>query len=151
MNPPPRPSPRAGPVIPTERESPLARESARRLALLGNEGVRVHLEGGKEVELPAPAVQVLLLALEHMAAGDAVSVTPVPPELSVRAAAELLGVSLQFLTTELDNGMVPSRMVGTHRRIALVDLIAYRDAMAARRHAALDELTGQAQDLHMGY
>lgn len=151
MNSPPRPSPRAGPEIPTERESLYARESARRLSLLGNEGVRVRLEDGAEVELPATSVRVLLLALEHMAAGNAVSVVPVPPELSVRAAAELLGVSLRFLTTELDNGRVPSRMVGTHRRIALTDLIAYRDAMDARRHAALDALATQAQELGMGY
>lgn len=76
---------------------------------------------------------------------------PIPPDLSEREAADFLGVSSPFLIKELDAGKLPFHMFGKHRRIRLADLIAYRDAMDARRHAALDELTSQAQDLGMGY
>ena len=51
---------------------------------------------------------------------------------------------MSVLTTK-DKGS--ARKVGTHRRLALTYLIAYRDASATRRRDALDELTRQAEDL----
>jgi hypothetical protein len=38
-------------------------------------------------------------------------------------------------------------MVGTHRRVRLVDLLAYRDRQDAEARRALDELTRQAEEL----
>jgi len=37
--------------------------------------------------------------------------------------------------------------VGTHRRLALGDVLAYREASTAKRRTALDEMTGDAEDL----
>jgi uncharacterized protein YbjQ (UPF0145 family) len=38
-------------------------------------------------------------------------------------------------------------MVGTHRRLRLVDVLAYRDRQDAAAREALAELTRQAEDL----
>jgi uncharacterized protein YbjQ (UPF0145 family) len=51
----------------------------------------------------------------------------------------------------LDSGEIGHRKVGTHRRILLRDLMAYKQQVDGDRNAALKELTHQAEDLNMGY
>ena len=143
---------RPGPVSPTKRERRLAAEAFRLLPRVPKSVIlRMPRTRGLSVELPAIAVRLLRTVLSHLANGDAVAVVATPAELTTHQAAALLGVSRPFLLKALDAGHLQVRMVGTHRRIALADLIAYRDAMDERRHAALDALTTQAQELGMGY
>jgi hypothetical protein len=51
----------------------------------------------------------------------------------------------------LDAGTIPSRKVGTHRRVRLADVIAYQQADQLQRIQRLDELTAEAQRLGLGY
>ena len=51
----------------------------------------------------------------------------------------------------LDEGAMPFRMVGTHRRIRLADVMGYKATKDRDSDAAMDELVAQAQELKLGY
>jgi len=47
----------------------------------------------------------------------------------------------------VEAGKLPARMVGTHRRLALDDVFAYREASATKHRTALDQMTREAEEL----
>ena len=140
------------PVTPTVDDVRLAKLSMRRLAPFFNQNLNIRIaETGELVELPAVAVRLLVDMLSAMAEGDAVTLIPIRAELTTQQAAELLGVSRPFLVKQLEEGVIPFRRVGTHRRILFSDLMQYKQEIDSKRLEALDELTAQAQELDMGY
>jgi excisionase family DNA binding protein len=143
-------------VTPTGEDAVLAKKSGERLAAHVGEpkGLRVQVKSGQtseELVLPASAVRVLVRVLEEMGRGNAVTLTPIGAELTTQQAADLLNVSRPHLVKLLDEGALPSRKVGTHRRVLLEDLLAYKREFLAMRQAALEELAALSQDLDMGY
>jgi excisionase family DNA binding protein len=82
-----------------------------------------------------------------MAHGNGVALTPLHAELTTRQAADLLQVSRTHLVQLLDEGRIPYRKVGAHRRVRARDILDYRRETESRRHKALDELTAVDQDL----
>ena len=86
-----------------------------------------------------------------MAAGNAVAITPLHPELTTQQAADFLNVSRPFLVGLLEEGKLPFRKVGTHRRILYNDLMAYKQQEDQARRRVLNELAKQAQELGLGY
>jgi excisionase family DNA binding protein len=144
-------------ITPTEADAALAKESSLRLeAHLGRAQQGLHLEvrsdvASEELVLPASALRLLLHALTEMGRGNAISLTPIHAELTTQQAADLLNVSRPHLVKLLDEGAIPSRKVGTHRRVRLEDLLAYQRDLQAKRQAALEELAALGQDLDMGY
>jgi excisionase family DNA binding protein len=89
--------------------------------------------------------------LSQMAEGSAVSVIPHHTELTTQQAAELLGVSRPFLVEQLDKGLLPHRKVGTHRRVLLKDLLAYKQRSSDERLRTLEKLSALDQELDLGY
>ena len=103
------------------------------------------------VHIPAEAVALLREVLAAFARGEAVAVVPMASEVTAQQAAEVLRVSRPFVIRLVDEGKLPVRMVGTHRRIPLADLLAYKAAHKARAREVAAALTQEAQDLDLGY
>ncbi len=107
--------------------------------------------GNRPISLPSLALGLVTELVEHLAAGRSVTVLSGEEEISPREAAELLGVSRPFASKLFDEGRIPSRRVGTHRRAFVKDVLAYREHQHAARLAALDELAAEGQRLNLGY
>lgn len=145
------------PRVPTERETRVARTSSRFLSgHLGRKPeIRLRLveeTGDTEViTVPASAVKLFVQILAEMAKGNAVTLIPIHAELTTQEAADLLNVSRPYLVNLIENGEIPFHKVGTHRRIAITDLLAYKAKTHTARMEDLDELVAEAQKLNLGY
>ena len=102
---------------------------------------------GVEIELPEGIHALLVSIVENLKAGNGVSVIPMHAELTTVEAAEILNVSRPFLIKQIDAGVLPHHMVGTHRRLRLADVLAYRDRVDAEAEDALGAMTAEAEDL----
>lgn len=90
---------------------------------------------------------VLRASVKELLDGHAISLVAADQELSTIEAAKLLGMSRPFLVSRfLETGQIPFRMVGSHRRIPLKDVLVFRDERA-RRVAIVDEMTREAQEM----
>lgn len=145
-------------VTPTEADARLARESSRHLIRLLAEHHRtlrltVQADNGAEetVAIPVPAFRLLMDILTQMAQGNAVTLMPVHAELTSQQAADLLSVSRPFLIRLIEEGQIPFRKVGTHRRIRFNDLMDYKQKVDQDRLKVLEELAAEAQKHGMGY
>lgn len=125
------------------RELTLIKRALRR----GDSPARLVNADGTTVDIPDELAGVLEAVVEHLKAGNGVSVAPLHEELTTAEAAQLLNVSRPHLIKLLDRGDLAFRMVGTHRRLRFVDVLTYRDRTDAAARAALDELTRHAEEL----
>jgi excisionase family DNA binding protein len=139
------------PVAPTEADAIVARNSLPSLApALGDAGSTVALRVGHQddpIAIPAAAFRLFVRILDEMANGNTVRLIPHQAELTTQEAAEILNVSRPYVVRLLDDGKIPSHLVGTHRRVLLKDVMAYKDEHRRARRAALDRLSALDQEL----
>jgi excisionase family DNA binding protein len=93
------------------------------------------------LELPEAICRTLIDAVEILSRGDAIAIGTVDHQLTTTEAADLLGVSRQYLIRLVDRGDLPHELVGRHRRLRLGDVLAYKSRRAIERRKALSELT----------
>lgn len=103
--------------------------------------------GQERVELPAALYRVLSDALAILSRGDAVVIGSIHQMLTTTEAADLLGLSRQYLIRLIERQELACEMVGRHRRLRLRDVLAYRERRATQRHDALDKLTALDEEL----
>ncbi|MBC8072509.1 MAG: helix-turn-helix domain-containing protein [Deltaproteobacteria bacterium] len=103
------------------------------------------------VTLPPEALRLLVEVLGHMADGSLVTVLPLHAELTTQQAAEFLNVSRPHVVRLIDDGKIPHRKVGTHRRIKMLDVLEYKRREEAEAKDALTELAAEAQKHDLGY
>ena len=134
------------PTLPSEYDTTLA--GAGLEVLQHEKEIVLKLEGqDKTLTLSAPMVKLLQRILEEMALGKAVDVVSLETELTTQQAAEVLNVSRPFVVKLLDDGVLPHRLVGTHRRVLLKDVLTYKDTMQRRSEAAMKELSRLSQEM----
>lgn len=140
----------------SSRDAAIARASKQLLARLvePNQSLHVHVliadsHQKKPIELPADIVSVLIDILETMASGRGVTLIPENAELTTVEAATVLNISRPFLIKLLEEGKIPYRKVGKHRRMSMEDILAFKSKSDYKRELVLDELATQAQELGM--
>src|SRR5262245_28020042 len=89
------------------------------------------------VELPGSAFEAIKFVVQAMAKGQTVLLMPQGRILTTQEAAELLHVSRPHLVKLCDNGVLPFDRVGSHRRLKIEDVLAYREARARERDEKL--------------
>jgi excisionase family DNA binding protein len=97
-------------------------------------------ENNEQQSLAAPVRDALARILTHVQEGQAITIIPSSRELSSQDAADLLGVSRQYMVRLLEEGKLPFHKAGTHRRIYLQDLMGYKNERDGRRREALGEM-----------
>ncbi|WP_324680317.1 excisionase family DNA-binding protein [Hymenobacter sp. GOD-10R] len=140
----------------TLREQQLAREALAHLtqviAIKGADHVTLELADNHErLALPRKALELLALILSNMATGKTVSLLPTDEEVSTQEAADLLQVSRPHLVKLLEEGAMPFKKVGSHRRVLLAEVLRYEATQQAQRKQHLQFLAEQAQELNLGY
>lgn len=93
------------------------------------------------VELPEEVYQVLRRVVEAMQSGLSVTISPTSQTLTTQQAADLLGISRPTLIKVLNDGKLPYTRAGSHRRIALTDVLDYREKRRQDQYAAIDALS----------
>jgi excisionase family DNA binding protein len=142
--------------LPNSAEIEQAKISSRTLSKYTDaDRVQLSLNGSNgesdELLLPGHVLQILLDVLSEMSKGNAISLIPHHQEVSTQEAANLINVSRPFLVKLLEDGDIPFRKVGSHRRVLLTDVMKYKEKVDKQRHIALSDLTALSQSEDMGY
>lgn len=103
------------------------------------------------VAVPPAALKLIGQLLGAMSEGRPITLVPSNQEFSTVEAAHFLNVSRPFVVKEIDTGRLPHRLVGTHRRVAFEDLIAYARKMREHQESALERMADNARELGLDY
>lgn len=102
---------------------------------------------GKTQSLPTSLYEFLVRLIADLCEGQSVAIVQNDAQLTTVEGARMLGVSRQFLIKLLERGDIPHHMVGTHRRIYVRDLLAYKAKRDSNRREILDDLSrAEAED-----
>jgi excisionase family DNA binding protein len=141
---------------PTKREQKMASESVVNFttAVFRRKSDTVNIiiqESNESFIIPRKALEFLSHILSLMAEGKAISLIPSESELSTQQAADMLNVSRPHIVKLLEQGIIPFKKAGSHRRILLEDLLNYAGQQKETRRKSLKFLAEQAQELNLGY
>ncbi|WP_040283698.1 helix-turn-helix domain-containing protein [Tessaracoccus massiliensis] len=106
-----------------------------------NSELELTVEFARTLPSGSPIAVMLQYVVEAMDRGRDITFLEQGSELSPAEAAELLKVSRPHLLKLMDRGLLEFRRVGTHRRIAMADLLDYIDRHE-RANAHVHELLG---------
>ena len=137
---------------PNVQDSEIAREATARIVpfVRADMPLQVRIVEAEDQEpllLPASAVALLKDILEAMAAGHSMTIVPHHAELTTMEAADILNVSRPYLIKLLEAGKIRFRKVGTHRRIMMEELMAYKETSDRESREAMEELVALSEEL----
>lgn len=141
----------------TEREMEMARIAQRCImeALDHSRAAAITLTTDKgehpSIDVPPAALKLIGQLLGAMSEGRQITLMPANREFTTVEAAHFLNVSRPFVIKEIEEGRLPHRKVGTHRRIAFDDLVAYKNKMREKQATALERMADNAHELGLNY
>lgn len=135
------------PVLPTPAAVAFADALVHQLDEDGPRFLLLDRQNGHTIEIDETVYDLLRQLLINLAQNRPVSIIPFDHELTTYQAADLLNVSRGYVLKLLERKAIPYRMVGTHRRIRLEELLAYKDKTRSESDKASEELTRLGQEL----
>jgi excisionase family DNA binding protein len=114
---------------------------------LGKGTVSIAGERGEKIQLPEPLHDLLRRGVHELRRGNRVSLLAFGRLLTTQQAADLLGMSRPYLIRLLEQGQLGYEMVGTHRRLKLDEVLAFRRNRSERRRHVLREMLQDAESL----
>lgn len=103
------------------------------------------------LKIPQNAFYLLVKILGNMAEGKSNAIIQSGEVLSTQQAADILNVSRPYFVKLLEEEQIPYSKAGTHRRVELKDILAFKKKMKTKRRKNLDFLSQQSQNLNLGY
>lgn len=103
-------------------------------------------ETGEKIKVPSSALNLLSNILQTMGEGKINFVVQVADEMTTQAAADVLGCSRPHLVKLLEEGKIPFRKVGKHRRIKYADIMDYREEMKRGQKQHLIDMMNADED-----
>lgn len=116
-------------------------------SLAAGRPIKLRLGDDQEIALPVATIELIREALTLERDGKGFLLIEEDAEVSPEKAAEMLRISRPTLLKKLDNGEIPFHYVGSHRRIAVADVLAYRSKQKERAQAALKLLRDEADEM----
>lgn len=105
----------------------------------------------EELQLPSVALKSLLYMLAETAEGNAVTLAPIRPNVTVHEAADFLNVSSQTILKLIDSNLLPSSVTDNRRTVAYCDLVKFIKQSQQQRLDALNQLSRLDQESENGY
>lgn len=137
-------------VAAQSEEAPGIRELSRKLTDYdGKAHYFLSDSDGKGLEIPPSVFRILVHAVHDLSLGRSVAIIHYDQQLTTQQAADILNVSRPHLIKLVEDGKIPYHMVGTHRRIRMGDLLAFRQARDSDRRGALRELRKVSESLDL--
>jgi len=99
-----------------------------------------------QVELPEEIYLMLRQVVEAMQRGLSVTISPMSRTLTTQQAADLLGITRVTLVKLLEEQKIQFERIGTHRRVKLSEVLAFREARKVEQYAALEAFSAEADD-----
>lgn len=106
---------------------------------------------GDELQLPFVVLKTLLCVLAENCKGNAVSIAPIRPNLTVHEAAGLLNVTPQTVIDLIGSKLLPYAVTDNRKVVACSDLIEFMKRSQRRRLKVLDKLSRLDQESNTGY
>lgn len=133
------------PIVASEDEQKELASIERKLGQIGK--ARLVGPHNEHMILPDSLYAILVQAARQLSEGNGIAIMPVMQELTTQQAADLINVSRPFIVSLIEGGEIKHHMVGTHRRIYLRDLMAYKHRRDATTRRAIERLGDSAEEM----
>lgn len=101
---------------------------------------------GQKIEIPSIVTKILYEIITILSKGGALTIIPMEKELTTQQSADILNISRPFLVNLLENGEIPFHKTGTHRKIYMKDLMAYKERNNNNRANKIAEIIKLTQE-----